>query len=78
MHQNRTIPSENGSKLSRHGYEARLENTMDVTPVCWVFDQLNLNYENNILGLDAVQLLTGYLASECIWKFSPSLPNYIF
>jgi len=73
--QNRTIPSEMGTTFQA-GYEARLEQYYDVYAGLLGIDPADLNYENNILGLDAATL-TGYLASDVL-EISPSLPTTYF
>ena len=73
--QNRTIPSEMGA-IFQAGYEARLEQYYDVYAGLLGIDPAALNYENNILGLDAATL-TGYLASDVL-EISPNLPTTYF
>jgi hypothetical protein len=72
---NRTIPSEMATTFQA-GYEARLEQYYDVYAGLLGIDPVALNYENNILGLDATALTT-YLASDVL-EISPSLPTTYF
>lgn len=62
--QNRTIPSEMAA-IFQAGYEARLEQYHDVYAGLLGLDPAAVNYENNILGLDAATL-TGYLAADVL------------
>ncbi|MGB5272449.1 MAG: hypothetical protein WBN39_00205 [Flavobacteriaceae bacterium] len=73
--QNVTIPSEMGATFQA-GYEARLEQYHDVYAELLGLDPMAVNYENNILGLDAAAL-TGYLASDVL-EVAPDLPTTYF
>jgi hypothetical protein len=73
--QNRTIPSEMGAAF-QVGYEARLEQYHDVYANILGADPADVNYENNILGLDAATL-TGYLAADVL-EIAPNLPTTYF
>ncbi len=73
--QNVAIPSEMGSAFQA-GYEARLEQYHDVYAELLGLDPMAVNYENNILGLDAAAL-TGYLASDVL-ELAPDLPTTYF
>lgn len=72
---NRSIPSEMATTFQA-GYEARLEQYYDVYADLLGIDPAALNYENNILGLDAATLTT-YLAADVL-EISPSLPTTYF
>jgi hypothetical protein len=73
--QNVTIPSEMGATFQA-GYEARLEQYHDVYAELLGLDPMAVNYENNILGLDAATL-TGYLAADVL-EVAPNLPTTYF
>lgn len=73
--QNAAIPSEMGS-IFQAGYEARLEAYHDVYANLLGLDPAMVNYENNILGLDAATL-TGYLAADVL-EVAPDLPTTYF
>ncbi|WP_273567322.1 hypothetical protein [Maribacter halichondriae] len=61
---NNSIPSEMGATFQA-GFEARLEAYHDVYAGLLGLDPAVVNYENNILGLDAATL-TGYLAADVL------------
>jgi hypothetical protein len=61
---NVTIPSEMAA-VFQAGFEARLEQYHDVYANILGADPADVNYENNILGLDA-PTLTGYLAADVL------------
>jgi len=73
--QNVAIPSEMGATFQA-GYEARLEAYHDVYANLLGADPDDVNYEDNILGLDA-PTLTGYLASDVL-EVAPNLPTTYF
>jgi hypothetical protein len=73
--QNGAIPSEMGATFQA-GYEARLEAYHDVYAGLLGLDPADVNYENNILGLDAATL-TGYLAADVL-EVAPNLPTTYF
>ena len=73
--QNLAIPSEMGATFQA-GYEARLEAYHDVYANLLGANPDDVNYENNILGLDAATL-TGYLASDVL-EVAPNLPTTYF
>ncbi|SFW15074.1 DUF4331 family protein [Cellulophaga fucicola] len=73
--QNVTIPSEMGA-MFQAGFEARLEQYHDVYANLLGADPAAVNYENNILGLDAATL-TGYLAADVL-EVAPNLPTTYF
>jgi len=72
---NITIPSEMAA-IFQAGFEARLEQYHDVYANLLGADPADVNYENNILGLDAATL-TGYLAADVL-EISPDLPTTYF
>ncbi|MBT8183809.1 MAG: hypothetical protein KJN76_03135 [Eudoraea sp.] len=72
---NVTIPSEMAA-VFQAGFEARLEQYHDVYANLLGLDPADVNYENNILGLDAATL-TGYLAADVL-EVSPDLPTTYF
>ena len=74
MH-NVAIPSEMGATFQA-GFEARLEAYHDVYANLLGLDPMDVNYENNILGLDAATL-TGYLAADVL-EVAPNLPTTYF
>ncbi|WP_336622674.1 MULTISPECIES: hypothetical protein [unclassified Cellulophaga] len=73
--QNVTVPSEMGT-MFQAGFEARLEQYHDVYANLLGADPADVNYENNILGLDAVTL-TSYLAADVL-EVAPNLPTTYF
>lgn len=73
--QNASIPSEMAATFQA-GYEARLETYHDVYADLLGLDPAAVNYENNILGLNAATL-TGYLASDVL-EVAPNLPTTYF
>lgn len=73
--QNAAIPSEMAATFQA-GYEARLEQYHDVYAQLLGLDPADVNYENNILGLDAATL-TGYLAADVL-EVAPNLPTTYF
>ncbi|MGB5556113.1 MAG: hypothetical protein WBM83_15765 [Flavobacteriaceae bacterium] len=73
--QNVSIPSEMAVTFQA-GYQARLEQYYDVYAGLLGIDPADLNYENNILGLDAATL-TGYLAADVL-EVAPDLPTTYF
>ncbi len=73
--QNVTIPSEMAAKF-QVGYEARLEQYFDVYAGLLGIDPAALNYENNILGLDATTLTT-VLAADVL-DVAPDAPTTYF
>ncbi|MGJ8732826.1 MAG: hypothetical protein ACSHW4_06755 [Cellulophaga sp.] len=73
--QNVTVPSEMGA-MFQAGFEARLEQYHDVYANLLEADPADVNYENNILGLDAVTL-TSYLAADVL-EVAPNLPTTYF
>ncbi|MFX0556688.1 DUF4331 family protein [Maribacter sp. CXY002] len=72
---NMAIPSEMSAAFQA-GFEARLEQYHDVYAVLLGADPADVNYENNILGLDAATL-TGYLAADVL-EVAPDLPTTYF
>jgi hypothetical protein len=72
---NRAIPSEMGS-MFQAGFEARLEAYHDVYANLLGANPEDVNYEPNILGLDAATL-TGYLAADVL-EVAPNLPTTYF
>lgn len=74
MH-NVSIPSEMAA-IFQAGFEARLEAYHDVYANLLGADPMDVNYENNILGLDAATL-TGYLAADVL-EVAPNLPTTYF
>ncbi len=72
---NTSIPSEMGA-IFQAGFEARLEAYHDVYANLLGLDPMDVNYENNILGLDAATL-TGYLAADVL-EVAPNLPTTYF
>jgi hypothetical protein len=72
---NVTIPSEMAA-LFQAGFEARLEQYHDVYANLLGLDPADVNYENNILGLDAATL-TAYLAADVL-EVSADLPTTYF
>jgi len=72
---NVSIPSEMGATFQA-GFEARLEAYHDVYANLLGLDPMAVNYENNILGLDAATL-TGYLAADVL-EVAPNLPTTYF
>ena len=72
---NISIPSEMGATFQA-GFEARLEQYHDVYADLLGLDPMDVNYENNILGLDAATL-TGYLAADVL-EVAPGLPTTYF
>lgn len=73
--QNVAIPSEMAATF-QSAYEARLEAYHDVYAGLLGLDPAAVNYENNILGLDA-PTLTGYLAADVL-EVAPNLPTTYF
>lgn len=73
--QNVTVPSEMGA-MFQTGFEARLEQYHDVYANLLGADPADVNYENNILGLDATTL-TSYLAADVL-EVAPNLPTTYF
>jgi hypothetical protein len=74
MH-NRTLPA-NMAATFQAGFQARLEAYHDVYATILGADPAAVNYENNILGLDAASL-TGYLAADVL-EVAPNLPTTYF
>ncbi len=72
---NRAIPSEMAATFQA-SFEARLEAYHDVYAELLGLDPMDVNYENNILGLDAATL-TGYLAADVL-EIAPDLPTTYF
>ncbi len=72
---NRTLPA-NMAATFQAGFEARLEAYHDVYANILGADPAAVNYENNILGLDAASL-TGYLAADVL-EVAPNLPTTYF
>ena len=72
---NRTIPSEMGAKF-QVGFEARLEQYHDVYAELLGADPMDVNYEANILGLDATTLTT-VLANDAL-DVAPDMPTTYF
>ncbi|QWX85553.1 hypothetical protein H0I23_07910 [Cellulophaga sp. HaHaR_3_176] len=62
--QNVTIPSEMGAAFQA-SFEARLEGLHDAYAVALGFTPADVDYQNNILGLD-IATLTGYLAADVL------------
>lgn len=73
--QNVTIPSEMVNKF-QVGYQARLEQYYDVYAGLLGINPDDLNYENNILGLDAATLTT-VLAADAL-DVAPDAPTTYF
>lgn len=73
--QNITKPSDMAT-MFQAGFEARLEQYHDVYANLLGLDPDDVNYESNILGLDAATL-TGYLAADVL-EVSPNLPTTYF
>ncbi|NHF61044.1 DUF4331 domain-containing protein [Flavobacteriaceae bacterium TP-CH-4] len=72
---NNAIPSEMAA-MFQASFEARLEAYHDVYAELLGLDPMDVNYENNILGLDAATL-TGYLAADVL-EIAPDLPTTYF
>lgn len=72
---NMSIPSEMAATFQAD-FEARLEAYHDVYANILGADPADVNYENNILGLDA-PTLTGYLAADVL-EVAPNLPTTYF
>ncbi len=72
---NLAIPSEMAASFQAR-FEARLEQYHDVYAGLLGADPADVNYENNILGLDA-PTLTGYLAADVL-EIAPDLPTTYF
>ncbi len=72
---NVAIPSEMGA-MFQADFEARLEAYHDVYAQLLGLDPMDVNYEPNILGLDAATL-TGYLAADVL-EVAPDLPTTYF
>lgn len=72
---NRTIPSEMGAKFQA-GFEARLEQYHDVYAELLGFQPEDVDYEANILGLDATTLTT-VLANDAL-DVAPDMPTTYF
>ncbi|WP_299317910.1 DUF4331 family protein [uncultured Maribacter sp.] len=72
---NVSIPSEMAATFQAD-FEARLEAYHDVYANILGADPAAVNYENNILGLDA-PTLTGYLAADVL-EVAPNLPTTYF
>ncbi len=72
---NVTIPSEMAS-IFQPGFEARLEQYHDVYASLLGLDPADVNYENNILGLDALTLTT-VLAADAL-DVAPNAPTTYF
>lgn len=72
---NVSIPSEMGATFQA-GFEARLEQYHDVYAGLLGFQPEDVDYETNILGLDAPSL-TGYLAADVL-EVAPALPTTYF
>ncbi|MEO9893174.1 hypothetical protein [Aurantibacter sp.] len=72
---NVSIPSEMAATFQA-GFEARLEQYHDVYAGLLGFQPEDVDYENNILGLDAATL-TGYLAADVL-EVAPDLPTTYF
>ncbi|WP_318309034.1 DUF4331 family protein [Flagellimonas crocea] len=72
---NTTIPSEMSAAFQA-GFQARLEQYHDVYALKLGLDPADVNYENNILGLDAATLTT-VLAADVL-EVSPDLPTTYF
>ncbi|MBO0329462.1 DUF4331 family protein [[Muricauda] lutisoli] len=72
---NTTIPSEM-SAVFQMGFQARLEQYHDVYALKLGLDPADVDYENNILGLDAATLTT-VLAADVL-EVAPDLPTTYF
>ena len=72
---NTTIPSEMSAAFQA-GFQARLEQYHDVYALKLGLDPADVNYENNILGLDAATLTT-VLAADVL-DVAPDLPTTYF
>ncbi len=72
---NTTIPSEMAASFQA-GFQARLEQYHDVYALKLGLDPAAVDYENNILGLDAATLTT-VLAADVL-EVSPDLPTTYF
>ncbi|WP_291967868.1 DUF4331 family protein [Maribacter sp.] len=72
---NVSVPSEMAATFQAD-FEARLEAYHDVYANILGADPADVNYENNILGLDA-PTLTGYLAADVL-EVAPNLPTTYF
>lgn len=72
---NSAIPSEMAAEFQA-SFEDRLEAYHDVYANLLGLDPASVNYENNILGLDAATL-TGYLAADVL-EIAPDLPTTYF
>ncbi len=72
---NTTIPSEMIG-MFQAGFQARLEQYHDVYALKLGLDPADVNYENNILGLDAATLTT-VLAADVL-EVAPDLPTTYF
>jgi hypothetical protein len=72
---NTTIPSEMGAAFQM-GFQARLEQYHDVYALKLGLDPADVDYENNILGLDAATLTT-VLAADVL-EVAPDLPTTYF
>lgn len=72
---NTTIPSEMSSAFQM-GFQARLEQYHDVYALKLGLDPADVDYENNILGLDAATLTT-VLAADVL-EVAPDLPTTYF
>ncbi|MEJ1223681.1 DUF4331 family protein [Sediminicola sp. 1XM1-17] len=72
---NRTIPSQMNAQFQA-GFEARLEQYHDVYAELLGFQPEDVNYETNILGLDATTLTT-VLANDAL-DVAPDMPTTYF
>ncbi len=72
---NTTIPSEMTAAFQT-GFQARLEQYHDVYALKLGLDPADVNYENNILGLDAATLTT--VLSADVLEVAPDLPTTYF
>lgn len=72
---NVSVPSEMGAAFQA-GFEARLEQYHDVYAGLLGFQPEDVDYEDNILGLDATTL-TSYLAADVL-EVAPDLPTTYF
>lgn len=72
---NVTIPTDMGV-MFQAGFEARLEQYHDVYATKLGLDPMDVNYENNILGLDAATL-TSVLAADVL-EIAPDAPTTYF
>ncbi|RIV69008.1 DUF4331 family protein [Flagellimonas aequoris] len=72
---NMTIPSEM-TAMFQAGFQARLEQYHDVYALKLGLDPADVNYENNILGLDAATLTT--VLSADVLEVAPDLPTTYF